>query len=80
MTDPITDPAHYSHTRIEPADAIMLLGLDWPSGCVLKYLVRWQRKGGIEDLKKARQMITMMIERGDRWYVNRTADANNASQ
>lgn len=31
-------------------------------GCVFKYIWRWRRKNGIEDLKKARKCLDFMIE------------------
>ena len=30
-------------------------------GCVLKYLIRWERKGGVDDLVKARDYVDRMI-------------------
>lgn len=31
-------------------------------GCAFKYLWRWKHKNGVEDLKKARQCITMVLD------------------
>ena len=31
-------------------------------GSAIKYLTRWRDKGGIDDLKKARHFIDMLIE------------------
>jgi hypothetical protein len=31
-------------------------------GCAIKYLCRWREKGGIEDLKKARHYIELLID------------------
>ena len=35
----------------------------YPEGCVIKYVVRHQDKGGKQDLEKAKHMIDMIIER-----------------
>ena len=31
-------------------------------GSVIKYVTRWRDKGGVEDLKKARHFLDMLIE------------------
>ena len=31
-------------------------------GCALKYISRWDRKNGVEDVRKARQCLAMLIE------------------
>ena len=35
----------------------------YPEGCVIKYVIRHQDKGGKQDLEKAKHMIDMIIER-----------------
>ena len=53
---------------MEVIDAIMLLGLDPCAGNVLKYIARFQMKGGRQDLEKARQYITLMLDNYEDWY------------
>jgi hypothetical protein len=61
----VDHPAHYNAGKIECIDAIeeAVKGLDgresFATGNAIKYLWRWKRKGGKEDLKKAV------------WYINR---------
>jgi hypothetical protein len=61
----VDHPAHYNAGNIECIDAIeeAVKGLDgkeaFATGNAIKYLWRWKRKGGKEDLKKAV------------WYINR---------
>jgi len=31
-------------------------------GCALKYISRWDRKNGVEDVRKARQCLAMLVE------------------
>ena len=66
--DPVTNPKAYTSGRIEFTDAVELLGLGFAQGNVVKYVCRFQEKGGIQDLEKARQYITMMINNYDSWY------------
>ena len=46
------------------------------SGNVIKYICRWKHKNGIEDLKKARTYLDMMIDDAakasydpDSWFI-----------
>ena len=45
---------HYSKYRMQPVEAIQKMNLDFVRGNILKYLVRYRDKNGIEDLKKAK--------------------------
>jgi Protein of unknwon function (DUF3310) len=71
MTDPVNHPPHYTQGKIESIDCIEAgLSHDEFTGfCVgnaMKYLHRWRRKGGVEDLKKAAWYINRIIERGNK--------------
>lgn len=60
-----TNPTHYKQGEIECIEAIKAATIEltgeeaYCTGCAIKYLWRWKRKGGHEDLRKAR------------WYINR---------
>jgi len=54
---------HYKQFAIQPFDFITANNIPWAEGCAIKYLVRWRSKGGVEDLRKARHFIDMLIER-----------------
>jgi hypothetical protein len=50
-----------------PSMAHSAFGHPWPSeafctGCAIKYLWRWKKKGGAEDLSKARWYIDRLLE------------------
>jgi len=62
MGDPVYRPDHYTQWLIEPFTFLMLNSVPFPEGSVVKYVLRWRKKNGIEDLKKARRIIDMMIE------------------
>lgn len=52
---------HYTQMVIQPWEYISKNGLGYAEGNVVKYVSRWRNKNGIEDLKKARQYIDMLI-------------------
>lgn len=65
MTDIVNKPPHYTHGSIECIDAITEAIKDKPAneaylvGNIIKYLWRYEKKNGLEDIKKAQ------------WYLNR---------
>ena len=52
---------HYK-TSIQPWDAILDWELGFLDGCAVKYLARWRKKGGLDDLRKAVHFIEKLIE------------------
>jgi len=70
--NPINHPPHYTQGKMECITAIEGLGLPFHEAQVLKYLVRWRYKGGVEDLKKAEWFLERLIEHADELvYMNR---------
>lgn len=68
--DPVSHPNHYqSKTGLEVIDAIKAFTEDcegiegYYTGNVIKYVCRWKKKNGLEDLKKARQYLDWLIEK-----------------
>lgn len=65
VTDSVNRPDHYTQGKVECIDAIDTVVDDmngphgFMTGTILRYVWRWYRKNGIEDLRKAR------------WYLNR---------
>lgn len=55
------NPEHYSRCAIEPWDFIAKNNLDFMRGNVIKYLMRYDMKNGLEDLKKARAYLERII-------------------
>lgn len=53
---------HYKNLRIQPVEYNQANNIPFAEGCVIKYVTRWRDKGGIEDLKKARHFIDLIIE------------------
>lgn len=68
--DPVSHPNHYqSKTGLEVIDAIKAFTEDcegiegYYTGNIIKYVCRWKKKNGLEDLKKARQYLDWLIEK-----------------
>jgi len=67
MKDNVNHPAHYTSGNIECIDAIEsavteLTGIEaMCTGNAIKYLWRWKRKNGVEDLRKAKWYIDKLI-------------------
>src|SRR5699024_4328781 len=53
---------HYKTLAIQPVEYIHKNGLGFIEGSVIKYVTRWRSKNGIEDLRKARHFIDLLIE------------------
>ncbi|MGQ7332567.1 DUF3310 domain-containing protein [Streptococcus suis] len=78
--DNITKPKHYQGKYgMEALDVVKNFIWDLAGerayywGNVIKYLLRFQQKNGVEDLKKARQNLDWLIETEERnennkWY------------
>jgi hypothetical protein len=63
MGDPVFRPDHYTQYRgMEPFTFLFLNDVPFAEASVVKYVLRWRTKNGVEDLQKARRIIDMMIE------------------
>jgi hypothetical protein len=54
--------SHYKDMAIQPVEFILRNGIGFAEGNVIKYVSRWRAKGGVEDLKKARHYLDLLIE------------------
>ena len=75
MPDNVHSPSHYSDKQIEVIDYIRDTltpegYVDYCLGNVIKYVSRWRKKGGVEDLDKAAVYLDWAIQQ---------AKANDAS-
>ena len=53
---------HYLKYKIQPIDFILQNQLDFCQGCVIKYILRFKEKGGVQDLLKAKHYIDLLID------------------
>lgn len=53
--------SHYAKYAIQPTEYIIKNGLGFCEGNVIKYVTRYKDKNGIEDLRKARHYLDILI-------------------
>ena len=65
---------HYKDMKIQPSEFINKNKMQFAEGNAIKYICRHQKKGGKQDLEKAKHYIDMIIERdyGDDTYKSQT--------
>ena len=74
MSDKVNHPAHYTQGGIECIEALKaatvnLTGIEAVcTANAIKYLWRWKKKNGVEDLEKARWYIDKLIDHNTAWY------------
>tara|TARA_B110000908_G_scaffold8724_1_gene10795 strand:- start:410 stop:679 length:270 start_codon:yes stop_codon:yes gene_type:complete len=54
--------SHYKLMKIQPLEFIIANQMDYCEANVVKYISRWRSKNGVEDLRKARHYIDLLIE------------------
>ena len=59
----ITKPKHYQGLGITPLEYITANELDFIEGNIIKYVSRYQFKGGLNDLLKAQTYLEKLIEK-----------------
>ena len=53
---------HYKTASVEPWDIVTMYNLDYFLGSALKYILRHERKGGIQDIQKAIHFLEKWVE------------------
>ncbi len=61
--------SHYKGYKYEPVKFVMNMNFDFIQGSILKYLVRYRKKNGLEDLRKAKHFA----EIGSSYYTKAPA-------
>lgn len=62
---------HYKTKSLQPWDVWDAFELDPYEANAVKYLLRWRKKNGVEDLEKAKHYIDAIIEREQRKNVSK---------
>jgi len=68
MSDSVNHPQHYTAGKVECIDALEAATVDLGgieavcTANAIKYLWRWKKKNGVEDLKKARWYVEHLIK------------------
>ena len=52
---------HYKEMVVQPVEFIQMNNIPYIEGNVIKYVCRWRKKNGIEDLKKAKHYLELLI-------------------
>ena len=58
----VINPSHYD-IKIQPLEYIMSNNLGFIEGNIIKYITRYPKKGGMDDLYKARNYIEILIDK-----------------
>lgn len=58
----VAQQPHYTQWKIQPITFITANSLNFCQGNVIKYVMRYKAKNGLEDLKKARVYIDYLIQ------------------
>jgi hypothetical protein len=53
---------HYKSNAVQPWDYIIANDLGYLEGNIVKYITRWRKKGGIDDLRKVLHYTQKLIE------------------
>lgn len=53
---------HYKSLKIQPVEYIHANNIPYLEGNIIKYVTRWRGKGGVEDLRKIKHYVDLLIE------------------
>jgi hypothetical protein len=54
--------SHYKKYKIQPVEFIVKNNIGFCEGNVIKYVLRFKEKGGVQDLEKAKHYIELLID------------------
>lgn len=57
--------SHYKDYEIQPVEFIHRNKIGFLEGNAIKYICRWRRKGGKQDIEKAIHYLQMLLEMED---------------
>lgn len=61
---------HYKKMPLQPIKYITVNNLGFCEGSIIKYISRYKSKGGVEDLKKARHFLDLLIQQQEEGAVS----------
>jgi hypothetical protein len=53
---------HYKKYKIQPIEFIIKNNIGFVEGNIIKYVLRFKEKGGVQDLLKAKHYIELLID------------------
>ena len=54
--------SHYKKYKIQPVEFIVKNNIGFCEGNIIKYILRFKEKGGVQDLLKAKHYIELLID------------------
>ena len=54
--------SHYKKYKIQPLEFIIKNNIGFVEGNIIKYVLRFKEKGGVQDLLKAKHYIELLID------------------
>ena len=54
--------SHYKNYKIQPVEFIIKNNIGFVEGNIIKYILRFKEKGGVQDLEKAKHYIELLID------------------
>jgi hypothetical protein len=54
--------SHYKKYKIQPVEFIIKNNIGFVEGNIIKYILRFKEKGGVQDLEKAKHYIELLID------------------
>ena len=57
---------HYKDFAIQPIEFIHANNIPFIEGNIIKYIVRWRSKNGVEDLRKVQHYVNLLIDLEER--------------
>ena len=54
--------SHYKNYKIQPVEFIVKNNIGFCEGNIIKYILRFKEKGGVQDLEKAKHYIELLID------------------
>jgi hypothetical protein len=54
--------SHYKNYKIQPVEFIIKNNIGFVEGNIIKYILRFKEKGGVQDLLKAKHYIELLID------------------
>jgi len=53
---------HYKKYKIQPVEFMVKNNIGFVEGNIIKYILRFKEKGGVQDLLKAKHYIELLID------------------
>lgn len=71
--------SHYRKMRIQPIEYCEANELGACESAIVKYISRWESKGGLQDLEKIKHYVDLLIETREKYPRDMNQSASNQS-